>query len=70
MDLVNGQRLILAASTLTLMWTVLIILLVVWAVLSVVGFAIKGLLWLAAIGIILFVGTIIFGMIRNRARKR
>ncbi|GAA1523424.1 hypothetical protein GCM10009803_00600 [Microbacterium ginsengiterrae] len=70
MDLVNGQRLILAASTLTLMWTVLIILLVVWAVLSVVGFAIKGLLWLAVIGIILFVGTIIFGMIRNRARKR
>ncbi|WP_186307498.1 hypothetical protein [Microbacterium sp. 1.5R] len=52
------------------MWTVLIILLVVWAVLSVVGFAIKGLLWLAVIGIILFVGTIIFGMIRNRARRR
>jgi len=52
------------------MWTVLIILLVVWAVLSVVGFAIKGLLWLAVIGIILFVGTILFGMIRNRARRR
>ncbi len=50
------------------MWTVLIILLVVWAVLAVVGFAIKGLFWLAMIGIILFVGTIIFGLIRNRAR--
>lgn len=50
------------------MWTVLIILLVVWAVLAVVGFAIKGLFWLAVIGIILFVGTIIFGLIRNRAR--
>lgn len=68
-DLVNGQRQSPAASTLILMWTVLIILLVAWAILSVVGFAIKGLIWLAVIGIILFVGTIIFGMIRNRARK-
>lgn len=52
------------------MWTVLIILLVIWAVLSVVGFAIKGLIWLAVIGLILFVGTIIFGMIRNAARRK
>lgn len=52
------------------MWTVLIILLVIWAVLSVVGFAIKGLIWLAIIGLILFVGTIIFGMIRNAARRK
>lgn len=51
------------------MWTVLIILLIVWAVLSVVGFAIKGLVWLAIIGIILFVGTLIFGFIRNRTNK-
>ncbi|WP_164861514.1 hypothetical protein [Microbacterium sp. CPCC 204701] len=51
------------------MWTVLVILLVVWAVLSVVGFAIEGLLWLAIIGIILFVGTLIFGFVRNRSRK-
>jgi hypothetical protein len=51
------------------MWTVLVILLVVWAVLAVVGFALKGLLWLAIIGIVLFVGTVIFGLIRNRNRK-
>jgi hypothetical protein len=51
------------------MWTVLVILLVVWAVLSVVGFALKGLLWLAIIGIVLFVGTVIFGLIRNRNRR-
>lgn len=50
------------------MWTVLIILLVAWAVLAVVGFAMEGLLWLAIIGIILFVGTVVFGLIRNRAR--
>ncbi|WP_312672822.1 hypothetical protein [Microbacterium sp.] len=52
------------------MWTVLIILLVVWAVLSVVGFAIKGLLWLAVIGIILFIGTLIFGFVRNREGRQ
>jgi hypothetical protein len=51
------------------MWTVLVILLVVWAVLAVVGFALKGLLWLAIIGIVLFVGTVIFGLIRNRNRR-
>jgi hypothetical protein len=39
-------------------------------VLSIVGFAFKGLLWLAIIGIVLFVGTLIFGMIRQRARRR
>lgn len=51
------------------MWTVLLILLVAWVVLSVVGFAIEGLLWLAIIGIVLFVGTLIFGIIRQRIRR-
>lgn len=51
------------------MWTVLVILLVIWVVLSVVGFAFEGLLWLAVIGIVLFVGTIVFGIIRNRAGR-
>lgn len=51
------------------MWTVLIILLVAWVVLSVVGFAFEGLLWLAIIGIVLFVGTLIFGFIRQRAGR-
>ncbi|MCG7416461.1 MULTISPECIES: hypothetical protein [Microbacterium] len=52
------------------MWTVLIILLVAWAVLSIVGFAFEGLLWLAIIGIVLFLGTVIFGIIRSRSRRR
>lgn len=51
------------------MWAVIIILLVVWAILAVVGFALKGLLWLAIIGIILFVGTLIWGVIKSRSRK-
>ncbi|UOQ57838.1 hypothetical protein MUN78_03095 [Leucobacter allii] len=51
------------------MWTVLLILLVVWAVLSIVGFVFEGLLWLAIIGIVLFVGTVIFGLLRQRAKR-
>jgi hypothetical protein len=52
------------------MWITLLVLLVVWAVLTIVGFTFQGLLWLAIIGIILFVATIIFGIIRNRAGRR
>ena len=48
------------------MWKVLVILLVVWVVLSVVGFAFQGLLWLGVIGIVLFLGTLVFGIIRQR----
>ncbi len=49
------------------MWTVLVILLVAWAVLTIVGFVFQGLLWLAMIGIVLFVGTVVFGIVRQRA---
>lgn len=52
------------------MLTVIVVLLIVWAILAVVGFAIKGLLWLAIIGIILFVGTLIFGFVRRNARGK
>jgi hypothetical protein len=52
------------------MWTVLWILIIVWAVLAIVGIAIEGLLWLAVIGIVLFIGTIVFGLIRRKAGQR
>ncbi len=52
------------------MLILLIVLLVVWAVLSVVGFAIKGLIWLAVIGIILFIATLIIGLIRRSVTRR
>jgi hypothetical protein len=45
--------------------TVIIIILVVWAILTVVGFAFTGLFWLAIVGIILFVGTLVFGIVRR-----
>lgn len=52
------------------MWTVIVILLVAWLVLSIVGFAFEGLLWLAIIGIVLFVGTVVFGIIRSRVSRK
>lgn len=51
------------------MWTVLIILLVAWVVLSIIGFVFEGLLWLGLIAIVLFVGTLIFGFIRQHAKR-
>jgi len=38
-------------------------------ILSIVGFALKGLLWLGIIGVVLFLGTTIFGTIRRSAGK-
>ncbi|MDQ1136146.1 fatty acid desaturase [Microbacterium sp. SORGH_AS 1204] len=52
------------------MWLTLVILLVAWAVLTIVGFTFEGLLWLAIIGIVLFIGTLIFGLIRTRNARR
>ena len=46
-----------------------VILLVVWLIVAVVGFAIKGLLWIAFIGIILFVATSIISLIRRSITK-
>lgn len=51
------------------MWTAIVVLLVIWAVLAVVGFVFEGLLWLAVVGLILFVGTLIVGIIRQRVRR-
>jgi uncharacterized membrane protein len=42
-------------------------LLVLWVVLSVLGFVIHGLFWLAIIGIVLFVATGALGL-RGRSR--
>ncbi|MCU1505410.1 MAG: hypothetical protein QOD27_477 [Microbacteriaceae bacterium] len=52
------------------MLTLVIVLLAIWLILSIVGFAIKGLLWLAFIGIILFVATAIVGFIRRSVGRR
>jgi hypothetical protein len=45
----------------------IVTLLVIWVVLSVIGFAIKGLFWLAIVGIVLFLGTALVGFIRRKS---
>lgn len=51
------------------MWTVIVILLIIWLALSVLGFVLEGLFWLAVVGIILFVATAIYGAVRGRINK-
>lgn len=48
----------------------IITLLVIWLILSVLGFAIKGLIWLAIIGIVLFIATAGIGWFRNKGSVR
>ncbi|WP_181419837.1 hypothetical protein [Arthrobacter psychrolactophilus] len=45
-------------------------LLVIWLVLALLGFVVKGLLWLAIIGIVLFVATAAVAWFRNRGSIR
>lgn len=49
---------------------IIVALLVIWVVVSVLGFVIKGLFWLAIIGLVLFVGTAAVGGVRRRAITR
>ncbi|GAA2086209.1 hypothetical protein GCM10009840_24630 [Pseudolysinimonas kribbensis] len=52
------------------MLALILILLVIWAVLAVLGFVIKGIIWLAILGIVLFVITGIIGLIRRGGRSK
>jgi hypothetical protein len=48
----------------------LIVLLALFLILTIVGFALEGLLWLGVIGIVLFVATAIIGIVRMRANRQ
>lgn len=50
------------------MFGLIIALLVVWLVLAVLGFVIKGLIWLAIVGLVLFVITAVIGFLRRNTR--
>lgn len=52
------------------MLVLIIVLLVLWLIAAVIGFAFKGLLWLAIIGIVLFGGTAAVGFVRRKALHR
>jgi LPXTG-motif cell wall-anchored protein len=44
----------------------IITLLIIWLVLSIFGFVVKGLLWLAIIGLVLFVATAVWGWLKRK----
>ncbi|NYJ05790.1 hypothetical protein [Petropleomorpha daqingensis] len=44
----------------------LVLLLIIWIALVVIGAVVKGLFWLAVIGVVLFLATAAFGWIRRR----
>jgi len=48
---------------------IIITLLVIWAVLAILGFVIEGLFWLAVIGIVLFLATVLWGWLKRKTRN-
>lgn len=50
------------------MLVLFVVLIVLWLILTIVGFAFKGLLWLGVIGIVLILGTAAIGVIRRKAQ--
>ena len=48
------------------MWRLIGILLAVWLVITVVGWVVKGLFWLAVVGLVLFVATAAIGASKRR----
>ncbi|WP_336921332.1 hypothetical protein [Aquipuribacter sp. SD81] len=49
------------------MKALLVLLLVLWLVVTVLGAVIEGLFWLLVIGLVLFVGTAVWGWLRLRS---
>ncbi len=46
----------------------IVALLVIWLILSILGFVVKGLLWLAVIGLVLFAATAAWGWVKRKAK--
>ena len=47
------------------MGRLVVIALVIWVALAVLGFVIKGLFWLAIVGIVLFLATSLWGYLQR-----
>ncbi|WP_300019668.1 hypothetical protein [Pseudonocardia sp.] len=52
------------------MMRIVFVLLALWVVLTVVGFVVKSLFWLAVVGLVLFAGTAAYGAIRRNEARR
>lgn len=49
---------------------IILIALVIWLILAILGFVIKGLFWLAIVGIVLFLATAAFGWLKRKTNAR
>ncbi len=47
----------------------IITLLIIWLVLSILGFVVKGLIWLAVIGLVLFLATGVWAWVKRKAKS-
>jgi hypothetical protein len=52
------------------MLILVVVLLVLWLIVAIVGFAVEGLIWIGVIGVVLFVATAVVGAIRRRQLRR
>lgn len=50
-------------------WKVIGAIVVVWLAVTVIGVIVKGLLWLAVVGAVLFVGTAAYGAIKGKDQR-
>jgi hypothetical protein len=52
------------------MLVLVIVLLAAWLIVSIVGFALEGLMWLGIVGVVLFLGTAVIGVVRRKTLHR
>ena len=52
------------------MLILVVVLLAAWLIVSIIGFAMEGLIWLGIVGVVLFVGTAVIGAVRRKALRR
>ena len=52
------------------MLALILVALIIWLVLAVLGFVVHGLVWLAIIGVVLFVATAVYGSVKRSALRR
>ncbi len=48
---------------------IIVALLILWLILAILGFVIEGLFWLAVIGILLFLATVVWGWLKRKTRN-
>ena len=49
---------------------IIVALLIIWLVIVVIGFVVKGIIWLAIIGLVLFLATAAWGWMKRKTGAR